>query len=136
MLKKTVLMVVLLMSAVGFAFAGSGPDIHEGLWEITVDLEMAGMPMKMPPSTFTQCIKKDSAIPRNDQPGQQCVQKDVKVKGNTVSWTMECDNPGGKMEGKGVITYDKEKMDGQMTMKGQGMQMLTHFKGHRIKACE
>ena len=136
MLKKTFLMVVLLMSAVGFASAGSGPDIHEGLWEITVVLEMTGMPMKMPPSTFTQCIKKDSAIPRNDQPGQQCVQKDVKVKGNTVSWTMECANPGGKMVGKGVITYHKEKMDGQMTMEGQGMHMLTHFKGRRIKACE
>jgi hypothetical protein len=129
MLKKTFLMVVLLLTAVAFAYAGSGPDIHEGLWEITVDFEMPGMPIKMPPSTYTQCIKKNEAIPHNDQPGQQCVQKNVKVKGGTVSWTMECTNQGGKMVGKGVITYHKEEMDGQMTLVMLLEERFNHITG-------
>jgi len=136
MMKKTFLTIILMIIVASFAHGGSGPDMQEGLWEITVDLEMPGMPMKMPPNTYTQCIRKDEAIPRNDQPNQECVQKDVSVKGNTVSWTVECTSPGGNMTGQGVITYHKDKMDGRMTMQGQGMNMITHFKGKRIGECK
>ena len=49
---------------------------------------------------------------------------------------MVCTNPGGQMTGKGRVTYNNDKMDGSMTMEGQGMKMTSNFKGHRIGACQ
>ena len=136
MIRKIILSAIMLLAVVSIAYGETGPDIQEGLWEITVDIEIAGMPMKMPASTYTQCIRKDNAVPRSAQPDGACTPKDVHVKGNTVSWTVSCDNPGGKMTGKGIIIYHKDKMDGHMNMEGQGMNMTTHFKGHRIGSCK
>ncbi len=136
MVKKTLLCLVLLLAVASSAQAGSGPDIQEGQWQITMEMEIPGMPMKMPPATYTQCIKKDDLIPQDEKQNQECVQKNVTVKGNTVSWTVECDVPGGQMTGKGKITYHKDKMEGQMTTQGQGMKMVSHFKGHRLGECK
>ena len=136
MAKKVLLGLVLLLSLVTVAQAGSGPDVHEGRYQITMDMEIPGMPMKMPPTTFTQCIKKQNLVPEDAQQSQECKQKDVTIKGNTVSWTVECDTPNGKMVGKGSITYNNDKMQGQMTTEGQGMKMISHFKGHRIGDCD
>ena len=116
--------------------AGSGPEFREGNWEITVEIEMPGMNMKMPATTYTQCMKKERPVPQNDQPNQQCDIKDVKTMGNTVSWTMVCANPGGTMTGKGKISYDKERMSGTMTMEGQGMQMISTYSGRRTGPCK
>jgi hypothetical protein len=135
MAKKIFLTVVWVIFLVSTAVA-SDPDFREGEWEITVAVEMPGMAMKMPASSYTQCMKKDTPVPQNDQPGQTCEMKDMKTEGNTVSWTMICTNPGGKMTGKGKVTYQKESMSGTMTMEGQGMQMISTFSGRRIGPCK
>lgn len=136
MAKKSLAVMIVWLASIVCAHAGSGPDLHEGLWEITVDVEMPGMPMKMPPNTFTQCIKKDRALPMDQQPGQECETKDIISKGNTVSWTMKCTTPGGQMTGKGKVTYHNDKMEGSMSMQSQGMSMTSHYKGHRVGACK
>ena len=97
---------------------------------------MPGMPMKMPPTTFTQCIKKDQAVPMDEKPGQQCKVKDVNTKGNTTTWTLECSGSGGQMIGKGSVSYSSDNMEGSMHMEGQGMTMTSRYKGHRIGACQ
>ena len=135
MIKKLFVSLILGLMTITLASA-AGPEIKEGKWEITTKLEMPGMPVKMPPNTFTQCIKKDQAVPQDSQPGQNCTTKDVVMKGDTVTWTMVCNNPGGQMTGKGRVTYHKDEMDGSMTMEGQGMQMTSHFKGKRIGPCQ
>jgi hypothetical protein len=136
MTKKTLAVVIIWLVSIVCAHADSGPKVHEGLWEITVEVEMPGMPMKMPPNTFTQCIKKDRAIPMDEKPGQQCKAKDIKTNGNTMSWTLECTTPGGQMTGDGTITYHDDKMEGSMSMQSQGMTMTSTYKGHRVGACQ
>jgi hypothetical protein len=136
MAKKTIALIIVWLAFIVCAHAGSGPDLDEGLWEITTELEMPGMPMKMPPSTFTQCIKKDQAVPADEKPGQECKTKDLTTKGNTISWTVECAHPGGQMTGKGTVTYHRDKMEGSLNMQGQGMTMTSRFKGHRVGACQ
>jgi hypothetical protein len=136
MAKKTLAVAIVWLASIICAQADSGPKVHEGLWEITVEVEMPGMPMKMPPSTYTQCIKKDRAIPMDEKPGQQCKPADIKTSGNTVTWTMACTTAGGPMTGKGRITYHDDRMEGTMSMRSQGMTMISHYKGHRIGACE
>lgn len=135
MARKTLAVAIVWLASLAFAHAGSGQAFQEGLWEITVDVDMPGMPMKMPPTTFTQCLKKDKAVPMDQKPGQECKVKDVATKGNTTSWTMECSNPGGQMTGKGTVTYTGDKMEGSMQMQGQGMSMTSHYKGHRMGEC-
>jgi len=135
MFKKILLGMVISLALASIAVADSGPDIHEGEWNITVDFDMPGMPMKMPPQTYTQCIKKDNAVPKNEKPNQACVTKSTKIKGNTIEWTMQCNNPGGKMTGNGQITYHGDTMNGTMIMEGQGISMTSHYKGQRMGDC-
>ena len=136
MAKRTLVFAIVWLVSIVYAHAESGPKIHEGKWEITVQVEMSGMPMKMPPSTFTQCINKNQAIPMNEKPGQQCNVKDIKSNGNTMSWTVECTTAGGPMSGKGSVTYHDDSMEGSMRMQTQGMTMTSRYKGHRVGACE
>jgi hypothetical protein len=137
MTKKAITVVFVWLAFVAFAHAGSGPDLEEGLWQITVELDMPGMSMKMPASTFTQCMRKNQPVPHDAKPGQQCKTKNVTTKGNTVSWTMVCTQPGGQMTSKGTVSYHHDKMVGSMTMTmpGQGMTMTSRFKGHRVGEC-
>ena len=136
MAKKSFLSVVLVIFLFSAAFAGSGPEFREGEWEITVAVEIPGMSMKMPPTTFTQCMRKDTPVPQNDQPGQKCEMTNQKTEGNTVRWTIVCENQGGKMTGTGEVTYEKETMSGTMTMEGQGMRMNSTFSGRWIGPCQ
>jgi hypothetical protein len=135
-MKKTMISFAMMLLLAVSAWAGSGPAMNEGQWEMTIETEMQGMPMKMPPITFSQCITEQDPVPQGQQPGQQCAAKDVVTKGNTVTWTIECDTPGGKSTGKGKVTYDKDTMEGSMTMSTQGMEMTTRFKGKRLGPCQ
>ncbi len=135
MLKKAFLSAMLMTLLAIPASGNSIPDFEPGQWEITVDFEIPGMPMQMPPNTYSQCITKDNFVPKDEKPNQQCKNTEVTTKGNTVFWKIECTNAGGKMTGQGTITYKKDKMDGSMIMSGQGMQMTSRFKGKRIGNC-
>ena len=72
MLKSTFAALVVLLFAFSVSFAGSGPNMQEGKWEITTKVEMPGMPMNMPPMTHTQCLTKDDFVPQNSQSGEEC----------------------------------------------------------------
>lgn len=114
-------------------------DINEGLWEITLKAEIEGMPMSMPPVTNTQCITKDTLVPKSDQPGQECQITNQKTVGNTITYDIECSSPGGSMKGHGEATYTGDTMTGkmEMTMPGQGdMKMIMKMSGKRIGPCK
>ena len=66
-----------------------------GKWQMTMEMDMPGMPMKMPPVSVTHCVTKEqaenpeAAIPKNNR-DSDCKYSDVKVDGSTVSWKVEC----------------------------------------------
>lgn len=138
MLKLAVLCMVTILAFVSCAQSEPVPEIHEGEWKITVNFDMPGMPMQMPPITYNQCITKDNPIPKKDKPNQTCETKSVTVKNNTISWTTECTNRGGAMSGKGTITYKKDTMSGTMTMtmEGQEMKIESQYTGQRLGDCK
>ena len=149
-LRKIVpLAAVLAFSAAAFA---QGPR-RDGKWEVTTQMEMAGMPAGrgMPPMTVTQCITKEQSedpqklVPQPPQRGGQqsdCKVSDYKMVGSKVTWTMKCTTPQA-VDGTGEVTYGADTYEGTMTMNmtmargGQTMpmQMTMKMNGKRLGDC-
>ncbi len=136
MLKKLFFCSIILLTAISISFAASGPNMKEGLWEITTKTKMPGM--EMPPMKHTQCITKHDLVPQSSQPGQECKITETKVIGNTVTWTMQCKTQGGEMKGTGKITYSEDSFEGTiiMSMPQANMKITTHISGKRIGDCK
>jgi hypothetical protein len=66
--------------------------------------------------------------------------KNMSVKGNTVTWAAECPTDEGKAVSQGEVTYRRTTYDGTMrttmTMQGQKMTMVQKMKGRRIGECK
>ncbi len=133
-MKKGIGMIVtvLFLFSAGLSFAA--PNMDEGLWEITSTVNAPGMAGKS--FTHTTCLTKEKAVPQTAQSG--CTVKDVKIQGNTVSWTVVCQE--GMSTSKGKVTYAGTTMDGvfESTVKtgGQTMTMKNTIKGKRIGPCK
>lgn len=130
---KMILMLVGMLFVAGAALAG--PDIRYGLWETKVKMEMTGMPMEMPPVTFTQCITEQNSVPQQQDPNQDCQVTNNQIKGSTVSWDMQCSGRGA-MQGSGRITYEGDSFNGSFRAVTGGMEMTQHMSGRRIGDCE
>jgi hypothetical protein len=63
---------IILLCTFSISFSRPGPNMKDGLWEITTNIEMPGMPMKMPAMTHTHCITQENAVPDNSPPAQEC----------------------------------------------------------------
>ena len=133
MMRKCLVVAFLLLFPVSVSLAGSLPDMQEGLWEITTKVEMQGM--DLPAATHRQCLKKTDPIPQGSQPGQECEIADVQVVGNTVSWRMQCSQPGGEIRGTGEITYHGDRFEGVMRIEMEGTAMVSRMSGRRVGDC-
>ena len=116
-------------------FKPGGPD---ELWDVTMKMEIAGMPMQMPEQTTQVCTRKghkeSDLVPANDQ----CTVSDVKTSGNRTTFAMACkgDPP---MSGNGEITSTGNSYSGRMTVRstrrGEDMTMTQTFTGRRAGNC-
>jgi hypothetical protein len=99
------------------AFAAS--PAKPGKWEMTMQMEMTGMPMKMPAQTISYCLTKEEAenpekLAPESRKNSDCKRTDLKIDGNTVSWKVACEK--SKMTGEGKVTYSGDAFDGGMHM--------------------
>lgn len=118
---KIIAIVGFIFLVLGIGACSSGPDMKEGKWEITAEVSMKGIPMKMPAMSHEQCLTKEEMIPQEGlQTEQNCTISDQKTSGDTVSWNIVCKD--GSMESKsdGTITYHGDTFEGtiNMTMSG------------------
>ena len=137
----TSLLAAIVLSGIAHAAA---PNMKEGLWEITVRMEMPGMPGGMPPQVMQQCFtRKDLEDPRRTVPSggpgdSNCQMTDYKMQGNTATWNMACKGEGA-MTGSGSITYSGTSYAGTnrmtMTEGGSGQTMTMHYSGRHLGAC-
>ncbi len=128
-----ILVVACSMFLGGTAFCG--PNMQDGLWEITTKSEMKGMPAgMMKPMTHTTCLTQKNSVP--EQPRKTDCKMSHTNEGNTVSWTMTCPDSISK----GRITYAGTTFEGTMetTMNhdGEKMQVKNSMKGKRIGPCK
>jgi hypothetical protein len=124
----------------------AAPNMKEGLWEITMKMEMPGMPAGMKPQVVQQCVtKKDMDDPRKTTPGgadpkdNRCQMSDYKMQGNTATWNMACKGENA-MTGSGSITYSGTSYSGtnKMTMMrgGKPQTMNMQYNGKYLGDCK
>ena len=116
---------------------------RDGQWEVKMEMEMAGMPMQMPPVTSTQCITPDDAkdpkksMPQMGRGGrgpQDCTVSDYKTEGNKVSWTMKCEGQQ-PMTGSGEFVYTADAYNGTIKMQSGRGDMTMKYTGKRTGDC-
>lgn len=131
---KGVLMILVLL--VCFACAPAGPNMKEGLWEITTTMEMTGMPMQFPAQTHTQCLTGTNLVPQKVEAGQNCKMIKQDINGDTVTWVMECETSNGTALFNGHVTYQGETFEGVITMQEGGTEVTMTLSGKWIGKCE
>ena len=135
---RNLLIIFISMITIFTGNAFAEPNINPGLWEITTETEMVGMPgMKVPPQTHTQCLSKEDLVPQSKEASKECQITDVHQSDNKVSWKIICSGKNGSMEGTGEMTYNGDSLEGFMDMviKGANMTIKNKMKGHRIGEC-
>jgi len=129
-----------IVCALALPLAAGTPIAKAGKWESTVQMEMPGAPMKIPPHTMAVCVSKEQAenaenlIPKTGDKRGGCTYTDVTVEGTTVSWKMKCEKSG--MTGSGSVTYSGEAYRGSMHMTMQDHEMSATMTGKYLGACD
>lgn len=118
------------------AAAAPSVNLQDGEWEITMKVEMPGMPAEaMMPHTIKTCLTRDNYVPETNQQQSDCTVENQKIDGNTVSWTVVCK----ETTSKGTITYAGDSMEGLMesTTKVEGKAINTKMtmSGKRVGPC-
>jgi hypothetical protein len=131
---KTVLIVLLLFVTAGISYADV--NMEDGMWEITAKVEIPGMPMEMPGATFKQCLTSGNIIPNNRQQNPDCKIIKSTIKGNTVTWEMQCVSDGRTINSSGKISYTGDSFKGVINSDMDGMQMKQRMNGRRIGNCK
>ena len=128
--------VALTLFALALPVLAQSPQ-KPGNWQIKMEMEIEGMPFKMPPFTHTVCVTEEDlkdpskAVP-ND-PKSKCTVSDYKIDGNTVTWTVDC--PKQKTKGHGEVTFTDDSYTGWMKMKVEDKEMKTKYSGKWLGAC-
>jgi hypothetical protein len=125
-------------------FAGAAlaeVNMQDGQWEMSIKVDMPGMPPNMPASKFTQCLTKKDVVPVKKEPSENCKMVKNSISGNTVTWVMECRNKdGGTTESAGSVTYKGAGFDGGVktvitNAQGKKMEMKSLLSGRRVGEC-
>lgn len=125
----------ILMGLSTGAIAG-GVNMNPGMWEWTATIEMPGMPMQIPPSSYSSCLTTADFVPKDSKLGQTCETIDLQTNGDTVSWNMTCTSSQGSATSQGQITYSGDSAVGEVQVNTHGMQMLSKMTGRRLGPCQ
>ena len=140
---KTTLTVVVALLAVGTAALIAQGGMRPGRWETTMQMEMAGSPVQMPPMKQTRCVTpaeaKDPSLLQSGPPGgrggkNDCKVSDQKMSGNTMSWKIACTSPDA-MTGTGEMTFADDSYTGTMKMNMAQGAMSMKMEGKRLGDC-
>jgi len=140
---KTGLAVVLTLLGVSAVALMAQGGIRPGRWETSMQMEMAGSPVQMPPMKTTRCVTpaeaKDPSSLQAGPPGgrggkSDCKVSDQKMSGNTISWTIACSSPD-TMTGTGEMTFGDDTYTGVMKMNMAQGAMSMKMEGKRLGDC-
>jgi hypothetical protein len=141
---RTPLIRLLLLCAALLASqsAKAEDQLQEGLWEITVRMEVAGQPATTAPLVVRQCINQQSAQDLMTQltgAAGGCQVSDLRQEGNRARWNLTC---SGQIEltGTGDVTITAGGFDGTLNamiaMGGTPVPIMQTFGARRVGECQ
>jgi hypothetical protein len=132
--------VVLAFAAICSHAAAQSP-MRPGNWETTMEMDMPGMPMKMPPMKTARCVTQQEidspnrGLPSGPQKNpNDCKITDYKQSGNMVSWNVACSGQQ-PMTGSGELKFNGDAYDGIVKMMMNQQQMTMKMAGKRLGDC-
>ncbi|MCG7897013.1 MAG: DUF3617 domain-containing protein [Candidatus Thiodiazotropha weberae] len=134
-LKALLLISLLSSNTLSVVAAASEVNMNPGLWQWTAVMDMPGMPMQLPPTSYTTCISQADFVPKDSELGQNCETIDLKTEGDTVSWNITCSQNGMATTSQGDITYYGDRAEGNININSQGLQMRSKTTGERLGPC-
>lgn len=135
-----------IAAAAGSAGATAPALMNPGLWEMTIDMQMSGVPVKLPAQTYQRCVTKEDiakfhGVPQPRNTGDMtCSMKKFDRSGNTLTYTMVCTGKRGHLRMDGTTTFDsRDAYHGTMHMTGQEeghpIDMTTSVAAQRTGDC-
>ena len=119
-------------------------EMKPGLWEVTTQMEMPGVPVKIPATKATSCVTPEQAknpggtVPNAGGRGRggkdDCKATDQRIDGNKVTWKMACTG-AMPMTGDGEMVFSGDSYAGKMNMTTAQGQMAMQLTGKRIGDC-
>ncbi len=106
------------------------------LWDVTSEISMEGMPVKMPSQKNTVCASKNWKEPPGAQnPHQQCQISDLKSVGSKTTWKMQCSS--STMTGDGEITRtSRDAYSGAIKMSSADGTVTIKLSGQKVGECD
>jgi hypothetical protein len=125
------------------ASAADRPNIQPGNWEITMSMEMPGMPAR-PATTSSHCIKPDHvrdshsfAESMQERNRGKCKVADLKLESDKLSYSFTCES-GATGTSELVFAGTSYEGTNKMTVPGRGngpMTITQHIKAKRLGDC-
>ena len=132
-----------IIAVLGITIAASPAwalDLKPGKYEITAKVEMRRMPGGVPAQTTTQCLTEQDPLPATSADARKCKVTDMKTEGNTLTYTMTCEQQGMTMKNNGKMTYNGDTFEGtsrtRMGPDAGDRTITTRIKGKRIGKCD
>jgi hypothetical protein len=140
----TSVVAALLFSGAGLLTgnAALAADVREGLYEITIRGEVAGVPLSEAPLVVRQCITQQSVqdLMKQMGGGGGCQVSDLEQSGAGIRFHLDCTSPMD-VTGTGEAKLTGDEFNGRMDLTvslagGQGMPLVQSFSGKRVGDCE
>ena len=126
--------------------AVAAPTMQPGLYEISMQMVMKGMPMQMPVSSFRHCITPQDIVDgkayASSENSQDCKISNLRQSGNAVSYDFACVMQGsGSMVGRSSGTHHATGydilMNGRFVPTMEGMSEFSQkMSAKRLGACK
>ncbi len=114
-----------------------GLPIEPGLWETTITQNNPFLGTKT--ETKQDCVQETEFDPRKMLEGAEGCTMEQDISGNTLTFSMQCNNEDAAGSGSGKMTSNGDTGSGEMQMQwtagGQTMSMEMEWNGKRIGDC-
>jgi len=138
MIPRTTLALLAVLALPAPARADEPAPMQDGLWELSMKMDIPGLPFQLPAQTVNHCYTKKELQESAGVPKQSddCKVTESKKTGNKVTWKVVCTgkNAGtgsGEMTFKSATAYE-----GSMSVENKGRVTTTRYEGKRLGDCK
>jgi hypothetical protein len=121
-------------ACLALAVTAAGAADTGDLWEVTTQMNMAGLPPGMGGGTRQVCTEKGDPKKAMQREDSKCKVTDLKESGTRIQMTMQCPEGTGTMD----TTFNAARTEykGTMKMTSKQGEMTMNTQGRKIGACD